>query len=544
VTLSPDVRPSTESPGVRLIVVGPECDRLRRLLDRLSGTEIRIAGEFSDPDGGGEALASDGADLVLARIAGNPVRGIEMLADRLVSATRLPVIVIADIADAGAERRAMQLGAQDYLVIERLEPPTLERSIRWSLARSREIRDLRQDSDFFRTLLDHVPDRIYFKDRESRFVRVSRAVAEAHGFHDPMALIGETDSAIYPPGQAEETLRDERRVMETRTPIVGKVARRTLPDGSEVWLSSTKLPLEDRNGRVVGTFGITRDVTPLKRLEMALDEERTRLAEANLNLTDALGNLQRAHAELSSVQLQLIEAEKLKSIGRLAAGVAHEVKNPLAILSMGIEFLRTRHAGDEMTLNVLKEFADAVGRADSVIKGMLDFSAPRKIELQPCDLATIIRTALRLVRGEIRKAGHQIELDAEGLPAVLADRVKTCQVFVNLITNALHAMPEGGVLTVRAQTEQASIDHVSTGFRPGEEIVVVEISDTGCGIPPEVLDRIFEPFVTTKTAGKGTGLGMSIVRSIMNLQRGAVSIRNGQSGGAVATVTFRTTQQP
>lgn len=543
-TLSPDARPSTEPVGVRLIVIGVKDGALRALLDSLPGTEFRVVVELPNFAGTDDALTSEAADLVLVDVGDDPVRGIGELAGHPAPGSIVPFIVVSGAASEEGEHRAMQLGAQDYLVLERLDGGALARSIRWALARAREIRELRQDSDLFRTLLDHVPDRVYFKDRESRFVRVSQSVAEAHGFHDPAALIGETDLAIYPAAQAGETLQDERRVMETRAPIVGKIAKRTLPDGSDVWLSSTKLPLEDDRGRVVGTFGITRDITALKRLEIALDEERTRLAEANLDLTDALENLQRAHAELGSVQLQLIEAEKLKSIGRLAAGVAHEVKNPLAIVSMGIEFLAARHAEDVPTMNVLKELADAVGRADGVIKGMLDFSVPGKIELQPCDLAVIVRTALRLVRGEIRKGGHQIDLDMEELPAVEADRVKTCQVFVNLFTNALHAMPDGGLITVRAGTERAAAGSVPEGFQPGDEIVVVEIADTGSGIPSDVLERIFDPFVTTKAAGKGTGLGMSIVRSIMNLQRGAVSIRNGETGGAVATVTFRTIQKP
>jgi len=542
VTTAPQtvVSPGTAQ-AARVIVIEEEgrSDSLRDLLNGLAGRGYRIVHEFSTLDAAGPVLEREAADLVLIDIGSFDLDGLNQIAEHPVLGVYVPFVVVDSVQRDDVAHHAMEAGAQDYVVRDRLTPEALERCMRWALARSRELRDLRRDNDLFRLLLENVPDRIYFKDRQNRFIRVSRSVADAHHLDNPDALIGKSDFSVFPADQAEEMFTDEQRVMETGVPIIGRIAKRNLPDGSEVWVSSTKLPLRDRRGRIVGTFGITRDVTNPKKLEIALAEERNRLREANEALRAALQRLQRAHDELRELQLQLIEAEKLKSIGRLAAGVAHEVKNPLAILTMGIDFFTKKYGSDRTSAGVLREMNEAVSRADMVIKGLLDFSAPRKLELQPCDLNAIVRMALRLVRGEIRKDLHRVEQELGEIPEVPADRSKVCQVFVNLFTNALHAMADGGTLTVRTWSERFPADQSSEVFQPGEEVVVVEIADTGPGIPPELLPHIFEPFVTTKPVGKGTGLGMTVVRSIMNLQRGTVTLANRREGGVIARLTFR-----
>ena len=256
-----------------------------------------------------------------------------------------------------------------------------------------------------------------------------------------------------------------------------------------------------------------------------LAAERARRLEAESELAVAREKLARLREVLENFQIQLIDADKLMSVGRLAAGVAHEVKNPLAVLAMGVEFLSARYGSDETTATVLKELGDAVARADGVIKGLLDYAAPHRLETTSQDLNALVRTALRLVRGEMRRDAHRVELDLGVMPAARVDRGKTIQVLVNLFSNALQAMPDGGTLQVRT-------------WANGEHLFV-EIADTGTGIPEDVLPRVFEPFFTTKAAGKGSGLGMSVVRSIMKLQGGHVHLANRpDGGGAVATLTF------
>ncbi len=520
---------------VRLIIIEPEgaSHGLHDLAQRAGGHGFRIVHEFPSVAAAVSVLERDVADLALVDVGGRDE--LSALAMQPAFGRYLPFVVVDDAEHADKRLRALEIGAQDYFAKAALTPEVLAQAMRWSAERGRRLRALQVDNDLFLALLESVPDRIYFKDRKSRFLRVSNSVSKAHGIEDPALLIGKSDYDIYPAEQAEETFKDEQRVMETGEPLVSRIARRVLPDGTDMWVSSTKLPLRDRRRRVVGCFGITRDLTPVKKLEIALAEERNLLSAANEELSATVERLRVAHRNLHDMQLQLIEAEKLESIGRLAAGVAHEVKNPLAIISMGIEFLSSKYPDDETTVAVLKELNDATRRADNVIKGLLDFSAPRQLVLEASDLNAIIRTALRLVRGEVRSGAHQVELELGEIPAVQVDRAKISQVFVNLFTNALQAMPDGGVLTVRTRLQPA-VD----GDGDEERVVIAEVADTGPGVPPDVLPRIFEPFFTTKPTGKGTGLGMSVVRSIMELQCGAVTIGNRDCGGAVATLTFKT----
>jgi PAS domain S-box-containing protein len=659
-----------KSTPIRLLVIEPDGDsvRLRDLIDRLDDRTFRIVHEFPTPAAAAAALEREAADLVLADIDKQGLHGLDQLAALPMLGSLVPFIVIDHESQEEIARRALQIGAQDYLVKGKLTPQRMARAMHWSLERARVDRESKRESALLHALLDYVPDKIYFKDRHSRYLCVSNSVAECLEAGNPAELVGKTDFNYYPPAHAETTFADEQRVIETGRPLVGKITHRLLPDGTEERSSTTKLPLRDRNGRIIGTCGITRDVTASQKLERELDAERTMLrglidnlpdpvyvkdtqgryildneaharflgvnqsdvigktvfdffeptfAEqahevdmavlregkpwfnheeqtsstgeatwlitskvplrdehgtitglvcinrditerkkaqddliaANERLQAAISSVKEAHQELHAVQLQLIEAEKLKSIGRLAAGVAHEVKNPLAIISMGVEFLGGKYAGDETTGAVLKELADAVLRADNVIKGLIDFSAPRQLALEANDLNAIIRSALTLVRGEMQE-NHRLDVELGDLPPINVDRGKVSQVFVNLFTNALQAMPEGGTLRVRTRVEQIVSVGANVGsessevFQAGDRVVIAEVADTGPGIPPEVLPHIFEPFFTTKPTGKGTGLGMSVVRSIMNLQRATIVMSNRPTGGALATLTFKIQDSP
>jgi signal transduction histidine kinase len=277
-----------------------------------------------------------------------------------------------------------------------------------------------------------------------------------------------------------------------------------------------------------------------------MKEAQEKLKQANGELSLALSNLKKASEELRSIQLQLIEAEKMKSIGRLAAGVAHEVKNPLAIITMGVDYIEGQEGGDATTKEILKEMRAAVRRADNVIRGLLDFSAPRQLEVCDESLTEILERAMVLVRGEMSGKRYRMVTDFQGnLPMLKLDRMKVEQVFVNLMTNAIHAMPQGGTLTVRVYTKQITgvgenlAGTAPEAFKAGDRVTVAEIDDTGTGIPEAKLGKIFDPFYTTKPTGKGTGLGLTVTRSIIDLHGGTIEITNRPEGGARATVMFK-----
>jgi len=251
--------------------------------------------------------------------------------------------------------------------------------------------------------------------------------------------------------------------------------------------------------------------------------------------------------ELKNTQLQLIQAEKLESIGRLAAGVAHEVKNPLAVIQLGIDFLSNVMNKSKDVADSVQEMDDAVKRADKVIKGLLEFSRPSKPEMASHDINIILEDSLLLVKYELTKNNISLEkqLNKE-LPKIELDRNKIKQVFINIFMNAIHAMGKDGMLTVRTSLSQLSKElynlhcKQTEHFKIGNNVVFVEIKDTGTGIPKDKLDKLFDPFFTTKPIGVGTGLGLSVTRKIVDLHKSAISIMNRKEGGALVTIIFRT----
>ena len=260
----------------------------------------------------------------------------------------------------------------------------------------------------------------------------------------------------------------------------------------------------------------------------------------------------RVFEELRSMQMQLIQAEKADSVGRLAVGVAHEVKNPLAMIQLGIDYLSAGVDPEDPNVSkILESMRTAVSRADEIVRGLLDFASDRKMSLVPADINSVIEEAMVLV--EIRTKGLVIEVVkdlGEDLPKVRIDESKMMQVLVNVLFNAIQAMagnnsdraPVLGISTYFTKLvgiERDEGTRSSTKLRTGDDVVVLEITDTGCGIQRDILERVFDPFFTTKPTGSGTGLGLTVVRRIVELHDGLIELVNRKDGGLKATITLR-----
>jgi PAS domain S-box-containing protein len=372
-----------------------------------------------------------------------------------------------------------------------------------------------------------------FKDRQSRFILINPAMARLFGLPSPEDAIGKTDFDIFTREHATAALADEQAILRTGQPIVAKLEKETWPDGTVSWVTTTKLALRNQEGEIVGTFGISRDTTERRRAEEALRQ--------------AVEDLQKSREKLKDAHQQLMRAERLETVGRMAAGVAHEVQNPLQILLMSLDYLAQRLPDRDPVLDdVLNEMRNAAKRADTIIRGLLDFSRSDDLELKAQDLNTLVENALLQVKHALthHHVGLQTQL-ALKLPPLALDGMKIEQVFVNLFTNAIHAMPEGGSLTVKTRAERLTETHRDLGLREaghfyaGDTVVIVEIDDTGRGIPPGVLRKIFDPFFTTKATGKGTGLGLAIVKRIIDLHSGEIEINNRPEGGAHCRLMFK-----
>lgn len=227
------------------------------------------------------------------------------------------------------------------------------------------------------------------------------------------------------------------------------------------------------------------------------------------------------------------EAMRFKSVASLAAGVAHEVKNPLAILLQGVDYLSKKvETNDKNVSLVFKDMRDAVKRADSIVRGLLDFSSLRKLNMIPENLNSIIENSLLLVKNHLDRFHIEVIKDLKkDIPRTNVDRSRVEQVFINLFLNAVEAMPNGGQLWVRTYIED---------LKKEKELVIAEVENVGPSIPKDILRDIFNPFVTTKRGIGGTGLGLSVVKNIIDTHDGKIQISNRDRGGVKVSVAFKT----
>jgi signal transduction histidine kinase len=278
----------------------------------------------------------------------------------------------------------------------------------------------------------------------------------------------------------------------------------------------------------------------------------------------ALSELGRVNAKLrlkskalKTAQMHLIQTEKLDSLGRLAAGVAHEVKNPLATLQMGVDFFNRKRADLSASAGtMIDQMQSAIERAETIIKGMVNYSRDQTLTLHLKNINTLVRGALRLVEHEAVRAKVNIELDLpQFVPSIRCDQGKIEQVFINILSNAIQAMEENpeNLKTLKVSTFWDQIQEIERDeglreferLRPRDHVVVVEVLDQGGGIPEDKLSRIFEPFYTTKPTGRGTGLGLSVSKNIIDLHRGYIQFRNVDNPkGVRARIFFKAQQIP
>jgi signal transduction histidine kinase len=286
-----------------------------------------------------------------------------------------------------------------------------------------------------------------------------------------------------------------------------------------------------------------------RRAPPGTTRELDRLAESVNLMTERLLDAQSA----------LLRAEKLASVGRLAAGVAHEIGNPLAAIGNYVELLGRRGAPPDLVAAIEREAL----RIDTIVRSLLDYARPRDAGREPLDLGAIAGRAVELLRAQGLLRRVTVELDcADSLPGMLGDAAALEQVFVNLLLNAVDAAGEGGCIRVvasatrlgdagEADRRKADPDgsaaagriarrsgrHLETAA-DGSTAVQVVIGDSGPGVPPELVERVFDPFFTTKPPGKGTGLGLAIVQRIVSDHGGRVDVAKSREGGAAFTVVF------
>ena len=300
-------------------------------------------------------------------------------------------------------------------------------------------------------------------------------------------------------------------------------------NGKERIIAWFNVLLRDKDNQITGVLSSGEDITGRVKAESALKE---------------------AYAMLKETQEQLIQAEKMEAIARLASGVAHEVKNPLGVILQGLDYLEDKLSPAQKNVSeVLTMMKKGINKADTIIGALVDFSRATHLDAHTERVNVILENSLALVRYAV-DAGkiHIVKGLKEDLPLVSVDRGKIEQVFMNVLLNAIQATPTGGKLSISSYKANVGKTGAGVGrrrgdyFEPEEEAVFVEIKDTGSGISKDNLKKVFEPFFTTKEASGGTGLGLSVSRNIIDMHRGIIEIGSEEVKWTKVTLIFKIAQ--
>ncbi|MDD5759911.1 MAG: response regulator [Desulfobulbaceae bacterium] len=365
--------------------------------------------------------------------------------------------------------------------------------------RKRFIADLQESRSILQAILNSIPVRVFWKNKKLEFLGCNTPFAKDAGFETAEQVIGKDDYAMSWREQAELYRADDCGVIESGKDKLHIEEPQTTPSGEQIHLLTSKVPLRDSDGEIIGVLGTYQDITERKKLE---------------------GQLQ--------------QAQKMEAIGTLAGGIAHDFNNMLSAIIGYTELAKCEIDNSENLQKYLEQVFKAGERAKELVKQILTFSRSSNQELQPLKIQLVIKEALKLLRSSLPstiKINTDINPDCE---AILADPIQIHQVIMNLCTNAYHAMREtGGILSVSLEPIQLSADPIDNKIQlPAGSYLKLEISDTGQGIPREVQDRIFEPYYTTKGKGEGTGLGLAVVHGIITRLHGDIKVYSDKNKGA------------
>ena len=440
----------------------------------------------------------------------------------------MAVIFLSALDDTSDKVRGLELGAVDY-VTKPFHPDEVAARVETHckiLRLERELANRNRQLELVRDrILNSMTEGVVGLDVDGQASFVNPAAERILGL-DAERLSHRALSDWRPEGLREAI----RRVLSRRDEL--GIDELLLPRaGSDSLPAEAHLAPIGEDDRPEGAVLVLRDLSERRRAEETLDRTNRELRQS--------------HQQLKQAQMQLIQAAKLESVGRLAAGVAHEVKNPLAIVQLGLDYLEQVLELDATGAEVLQDMLVAVSRADTVVRGLLDFSRERALALRAGAINGILSDSLQLVRHELTQRNIAVETRfGEGIPERDFDADKMQQVFLNLFMNAMHAIGHDGTLRIRSElavVEDAALGtHArDAGFLGGDRLIRIVIEDSGPGIRPEDLGRLFDPYFTTKRQGEGTGLGLSVTRNIVTLHRGSIDLDNRREGGARAVLLFR-----
>jgi PAS domain S-box-containing protein len=366
--------------------------------------------------------------------------------------------------------------------------------------RRRAEQALRKSEEKYKNLVENIKEVIYTIDDSGIVTYISPAIKTILDY-DSSEIIGRSFTEfIY----SEDLLRQKERFERVLSGPIGPDEYRLLSKSGEIrWVQTSSMPILEKN-QTVGLQGVLSDITESKRL-----------------------------------QSQLQQARKMESFGTLAGGIAHDFNNFLGIIIGNTELAMDDVPKWNPAYLNLEEILESSLRARDVVRQLLSFARRTQLEKKPVNIGKIMQESLKLLRSSIPTSIEIRQIIPKDIDTILANSTQLNQILINLSTNAHHAMPNGGILEV--SLENVELDKNSAAQHPDlnpGRYVNLKVSDTGHGISSMEIDRIFDPYFTTKQVGKGTGMGLSVVHGLIRGHEGAISVKSKYGQGTTFSILF------
>jgi PAS domain S-box-containing protein len=409
------------------------------------------------------------------------------------------------------------VGFKDGRVFERFTSPLLLNGSNvgrvWSFRditeRRRAESALVESRNLLQAIIDTVPVRVFWKDRNLRYLGCNPAFAQDAGKSGPEEIIGKDDHQLGWVDDADRYRSDDLAVLESGVARLAYDEPQTTPGGQTIWLRTSKVPLTSRDNESMGVVGIYEDITERKRIE----------------------------AETAALEEQLQQARKMESVGRLAGGVAHDFNNMLSVILGHAELALLQTDPAQPLRTDLEEIRKTATRSADLTRQLLAFARKQRIAPTVLDLNATVAVMLAMLQ---RLIGENIQIlwqPAADLWPVRMDPSQLDQILTNLCVNARDAIAGNGHLTI--DTSNREMDHADcarhVGMVPGD-YVRLAVRDDGCGIDKDTLARLFEPFFTTKEFGQGAGLGLASVYGAVKQNGGFIDVESTPGQGTTFTI--------
>ena len=477
-----------------LLIEDDEGDHLitKSLLDKAQTIESTLDW-VSTYEEGRDAVLTDEYDACLVDYRLGAQTGLDLLEEvNAQGGVRAPIILLTGQGDLEVDLHAMEAGAADYLSKNQIDAPLLERSLRYAVERKEAEQRIREQA----RLLDKARDAILAHDMDGQIVYWNKSAERLTGWSKEEILGERMHKCLYDPDEEDKLRRCHGTMMEEGQ-WTGELHMRT-KEGDELVVESRWTLVRDSAGAPDQVLVINTDITERKRLES-----------------------------------QFLRSQRMESIGRLVGGIAHDLGNLLMPITLGVKVLRRRLQGvDDKVEQVLNMIQKSAERGGNMVEQVLAFARGVEGERVVLQLDGIVEE-IHGITDETFPESITVHTDvASDLPRVVGDATQIQQVLMNLCVNARDAMPEGGTLTIEAQP--VTLTEADAERNIDAEVgayVCIRVQDTGTGMPEDVMNKIFEPFYSTKEEGEGTGLGLSTAYSIIQSHDGFVDVDSEMGEG-------------